>query len=212
MPGAQPFRDDDVERLADRLGFGKAENTGRAAVPEADRAPGIGIDDRVRHAGDETLGELLRVEIHCSSPIPAGTLYRTPRNSLDQGIFLFRRRPLADLYSTNKGLQGISRRGEQGKTAGANRRVRQEGVEQPSRELLGAFPPVANQPERNVPCDCGIFAPFKPAAARPIARLPTGVETPGARPLSIRVRWADGAGGGGPARPAAGRRRIGRAR
>jgi hypothetical protein len=66
MPGAHPLRDDDVERPADCLGFGEAEDAGRAAVPEADYALGIGMDDRIGHAGDETLDKLLGFEFRLS--------------------------------------------------------------------------------------------------------------------------------------------------
>ena len=60
MPLTQTFRDDDVERTAERFRLGEAEDAGRAAVPKADHTLGVGVDDRIGHAGNETVGKMLQ--------------------------------------------------------------------------------------------------------------------------------------------------------
>jgi hypothetical protein len=63
MALTQAFRNDDVERTPS----GKAENAHRAAVPHPDHSLGIRIDDRIRHAGNETFGKLRWFNLHVSS-------------------------------------------------------------------------------------------------------------------------------------------------
>jgi hypothetical protein len=47
MTRAQAFWDDDVEGLAHRFRFGKAEDSRGTEVPKSDDALGVGINDRV---------------------------------------------------------------------------------------------------------------------------------------------------------------------
>src|SRR5690242_1139658 len=68
MPLPQTFRNDDVERTAEGFCLRKAEDAGRASVPETNHALGVCIDVRIRHAGNQTLGELRWVKLHDSSP------------------------------------------------------------------------------------------------------------------------------------------------
>jgi hypothetical protein len=71
MPVPQAFRNDDVERTAKDFGLREAEDAGGAAVPQADHALGICIHDRVRHARNETVGEMRSIKVHNSSQTPA---------------------------------------------------------------------------------------------------------------------------------------------
>src|SRR5205814_7066731 len=67
MPLAQPCRNYDVQRAAERFRLREAEDAGGTPVPPAYDALGIGIDDSIRHARNETIGELRCVNLHASS-------------------------------------------------------------------------------------------------------------------------------------------------
>jgi hypothetical protein len=54
---------DDVEGTAECLFLREAENSGGATIPPANHALGIRIDDRIRHAGNEAVGELRWVKL-----------------------------------------------------------------------------------------------------------------------------------------------------
>src|ERR1700722_1582203 len=73
MSGAQPLRDDDVERTAERFDLGKTEDSRRPAIPEAYCSVCVRKDDCVGHSGKETFGEMLQVRLHGllhSEPVP----------------------------------------------------------------------------------------------------------------------------------------------
>ena len=55
MTCAQALGNDDVEGLAQRFGFGKAEDPLRTVIPKANDAPGVGINNRVRGFADDGL-------------------------------------------------------------------------------------------------------------------------------------------------------------
>src|ERR1700730_12959614 len=67
MPLPQGFGNNDVEGTAECFCLREAENSGGAAVPQANHPLGIRIDDRIRHARNETVGELRWVNLHGSS-------------------------------------------------------------------------------------------------------------------------------------------------
>ena len=69
MPLPQACRDCDVKRTADCFRLREAEASARALVPQAYDA--IGIDDSIRNAGNETVGELRWINLHVSSQPPA---------------------------------------------------------------------------------------------------------------------------------------------
>src|SRR5579875_2501889 len=63
MALAQVLRDDDIERLADRLAGLEAEDACGAGVPEADDAAGVSIDDGIGGVLHEIAAEAVDIEI-----------------------------------------------------------------------------------------------------------------------------------------------------
>jgi serine acetyltransferase len=57
MPLPQGFGNNDVEGTAECFCLREAENSGGAAVPQADHSLGIRIDDRIRHGIGLVVGE-----------------------------------------------------------------------------------------------------------------------------------------------------------
>src|ERR1700730_5299335 len=57
MPLPQGFGNNDVEGTAECFCLREAENSGGAAVPQADHSLGVRIDDRIRHGIGLVVGE-----------------------------------------------------------------------------------------------------------------------------------------------------------
>ncbi len=47
--------------------LGEAKDADGAAVPQADHTIGVRIDDRIGHAGEETVGKMFRDRLHVRS-------------------------------------------------------------------------------------------------------------------------------------------------
>src|SRR5579859_1071269 len=63
MPLPQGLRDDDIERLAQRLRFHEAEDSLGAGIPKANDPLGIGIDDGIRRGAKQGRSEAINVEV-----------------------------------------------------------------------------------------------------------------------------------------------------
>src|SRR4051812_37672466 len=64
MPRAKTFRDDDVQRMAQCFCVGKAKDPSCSAIPSANYTFHVRIDDRLGHAGNQTVRKMLQVVLH----------------------------------------------------------------------------------------------------------------------------------------------------
>src|SRR6516165_12030764 len=71
MPLTQVFGDDKVKRTAECFCLSETKDARGGPVPQSDHALGVCIDDRIRHAGNETFGEICWVKLHDFLPAPA---------------------------------------------------------------------------------------------------------------------------------------------
>ena len=71
MPLTQIFGNYDVKRTADCFCLRETEDAGCTSVPRPDHALGVCIDDRIRHAGNKTFGEIRWVKVHDFLPAPS---------------------------------------------------------------------------------------------------------------------------------------------